>query len=165
MTSAHARRADLGTRQGHQRSRPPRGRAYSDDRVVDAAIRRNRSGRPAGTATQPDPAPLVNFSSALATRWVPTSEEIANKRGDRNVARRLNRVRKDVGAVRESELPIRRYDAKSVPVVVTGIDRLRDPSQVRTVLAYEESNRNRKGVVEAAKARIEVLASSLVAAS
>ena len=44
-------------------------------------------------------------------------------------------------------------------------DRLRDPSQVRTVLAYEESNRNRKGVVEAAKARIEALASSLVAAS
>ena len=123
QTSAPAK----ATRQGHPRSRPPRGRAYSDDRVVDAAIRGNRSGRPAGTATQPDPAPLVNFSSALATRWVPTSEEIANKRGDRNVARRLNRVRKDVGAVRESELPIRGYDAKSVPVARTG-----QPALLRT---------------------------------
>ena len=112
---------------------------------------------------------LVNAAGEIWTAGrdatLERTEEIANKRGDRNVARRLNRVRKDVGAVRESELPIRGYGAKSVPVVVTGIDRLRDPSQVRTVLAYEESNRNRKGVVEAAKARIEVLASSLVAAS
>ena len=39
------------------------------------------------------------------------------------------------------------------PARQAGIDRLRDPSQVRTVLAYEESNRNRKGVVEAGPRR------------
>jgi len=92
------------------------------------------------------------------------AEDVARRRGDRQIANRVNRTRRELGAVDSSELPIRGYDDKGVGDVVARIDRLRDPQQVRTVLAYEQSNKNRKGVVEAAQTRIEALASSLVQA-
>jgi len=93
------------------------------------------------------------------------TEQIAERRGDRQLAGRVNRVRRESGAVEASELPIRNYDAKGVPAVVAAIDRLRDAEQVRTVLAYETANKARKGVLEAAQSRVEALASSLAAAS
>src|SRR4051794_211030 len=92
------------------------------------------------------------------------AEDVARRRGDRQVASRVNRTRRELGAVDSSELPIRGYDDKGVAEVAARIERLRDPQQVRTVLAYEQANKNRKGVTEAAQTRIESLASSLVQA-
>ena len=39
------------------------------------------------------------------------TEQIAEQRGDRETARRINRTRRQLGAVDATELPIRRYDA------------------------------------------------------
>lgn len=90
------------------------------------------------------------------------AEDSARRRGERQLATRVNRTRRELGAVGESELPIAKYDEKRVDELVARVDRLRDPEQVRTVLAYEQSNKKRKGVVEAAQTKIEALASSLV---
>ena len=93
------------------------------------------------------------------------SEEVAEARGARDTARTVNRARRDLGAVDETELPIRNYDGLTVDVAVSRIDRLRDVDEVRTVLAYEAANKARKGVLEAARARVEQLAAQLAAAS
>ena len=93
------------------------------------------------------------------------TEQIANRRGDFELAGRVNHARRETGAVQADELPIRNYDTKGVTQVVAALGRLNDAEEVRTVLAYETANKARKGVAEAANARIEALASSLVAAS
>ena len=93
------------------------------------------------------------------------TEQIANGRGDVELAGRVKRARRETGAVDANELPIRNYDAKGVTQVVAALSRLNDAEGVRTVLAYEAANKARKGVVEAANARIEALAAALAAAS
>jgi len=92
------------------------------------------------------------------------AEESARRRGDRQIANRVNRARRELGAVDAAELPIRGYDDKGVGDIVARVQRLRDPEQVRTVLAYEQANKARKGVIEAAQSRLEALASALVGA-
>ncbi len=93
------------------------------------------------------------------------SEQIASRRGDSDLAARINRTRRDAGAVDAAELPIRGYDAKGVPEVVAAAKRLRDPQLSTPRPRYEEANKHREGVVEPARARIEAFAASLAAAS
>ena len=93
------------------------------------------------------------------------TQEIASEKGSKDTARAVNRVRRNLGAVDQTELPIRNYDKLTVGVAVSRIDRLTDAEQVRTVLAYEGANKNRKGVLDAASNRIEVLAGDLVQVS
>ena len=89
------------------------------------------------------------------------AEESANEHGAKDTARNVNRVRRNLGAVDATELPIRNYDNLRVDEATGRIERLRDAEQVRTVLAYEQANKNRKGVVDAATNRIEALAADL----
>ena len=56
-----------------------------------------------------------------------------------------------------ANLPVKRYDALTVQAIVAKLDRLRDPAQVRAVIAYERSNKARKGVLAAGEARIRRL--------
>jgi bacterioferritin (cytochrome b1) len=93
------------------------------------------------------------------------SETIADERGDRTTARRVNRTRRELGAVDASELPIRRYDDLPVGTAADRIRRLGDVEDVRTMLAYESANKQRKGVLNASRERIEELAGQLAAAS
>src|SRR5829696_2509062 len=93
------------------------------------------------------------------------SEELAASRGDREAAANIHRTRLDRGAVEASELPIRNYDSLNASVASDHIERLRDPDDVRAILAYESAHRNRKGVTTAATRRLEELATELAAAS
>jgi bacterioferritin (cytochrome b1) len=93
------------------------------------------------------------------------TEEIADQRGDRDTARRVNRARLDLGAVDSEELPIRHYDSLNAGSAIDRINKLTDPSDVRAVLAYETANKQRKGVTAAARERFEELASEVAAAS
>jgi bacterioferritin (cytochrome b1) len=93
------------------------------------------------------------------------AEDTATDHGAKDTARNVNRVRRNLGAVDQTELPIRNYDSLRVDEAVVRIDRLREADQVRTVLAYEAANKNRKGVVDAATNRIEVLAAELAQVS
>jgi hypothetical protein len=136
--------------------------------IVTARQLRERAGEAVGTNVERT-RQLLSAANEIWTAGRDASmqrgEKIASERGDDELATRINRTRRDAGAVEASELPIRGYEGKSVPEVVSAVERLRDPEQVRTVLAFEEANKRRKGVVQAARNRIEVLAASLVAAS
>ena len=93
------------------------------------------------------------------------SEELAAARGDRDAASSIHRTRLDRGAVEASELPIRNYDSLNASVASDRIERLRDADDVRAILAYESTHRNRKGVTTAATRRLEALATELATAS
>ena len=53
--------------------------------------------------------------------------------------------------------PIKRYDKLTVQEVAGKVERLRDQGQIRTVLAYEAKNKNRKGVIAVGEARLKRL--------
>jgi bacterioferritin (cytochrome b1) len=93
------------------------------------------------------------------------SEEVAREQGARDTARTLNRTRRELGAVDAVELPIRSYDSLAADAAISRINRLRDVDDVRTVLAYEAANKQRKGVTAAAQARVEQLAAQLASVS
>jgi bacterioferritin (cytochrome b1) len=93
------------------------------------------------------------------------TEEVADERGARTTARNVNQVRRDLGAVDPSELPIRGYEKLTAATAINRIGRLEDPQDVRAILAYETANKQRKGVTAAAQQQLEQLASRLAAAS
>ena len=99
-------------------------------------------------------------SAATAGRdaFLRTSEEQAVEEGAKRTAAALHRLRAEAGALSEDELPISGYDGMSVAQVKQRLGRLRDAREVRAVLAYEEANANRKGVITAAEHRLEELA-------
>jgi bacterioferritin (cytochrome b1) len=89
------------------------------------------------------------------------AEQVARKDGDRRTARNVHRARAELGALDEDELPIRGFDRLPAQTAVTRIAKLDDAQDVRTVLRYEEANKNRKRVGAAAQRRIEELAGDL----
>ncbi len=148
---------------------PARQGATLANRSIDTA-RRARSG--ATGAVSANVERVRQLAEAAAEIWtvgrdagLKRSEEIAEARGARDTARTVNRVRRELGAVGTTELPIRNYDELTVNTAVSRIDRLRDVDEVRTVLAYEAAHKARKGVLEAARARVEQLSAELAAAS
>ena len=93
------------------------------------------------------------------------TEVLAERRGDRRTARRVRRTRRELGALDASELPIRNYDSLTVEAAVGRIERLREADDARAVLAYESAHKQRKGVVAAARQRVEELAAELAGVS
>ena len=148
---------------------PTRQGATLANRSIDT-LGQARSGATGAVATNVDR--VRQLADAAAEIWtagrdasLKRSEEIAEARGARSTARTVNRTRRDLGAVDETELPIRNYDGLTVDVAVSRIERLRDVDEVRTILAYETANKARKGVLEAARTRVEQLSAELAAAS
>jgi hypothetical protein len=92
------------------------------------------------------------------------TEEVARADGKRTTARKVNDVRRATGAVEAKELPIRNYDDLNVGDATTRVEKLTDVDDVRTVMAYEAANKDRKGVLRAAEARFEELTSELISA-
>lgn len=99
-------------------------------------------------------------SAATAGRdaFLRTSEDQAEDKGARRTAAGIHRLRAETGALSVDELPISGYGGMGVSQVKSRINRLTDPGEVRAVLAFEQANDNRKGVVTAAEQRIEALA-------
>lgn len=86
------------------------------------------------------------------------AEREADDAGADRTARRINDTRKGLGVVDADELPIKSYDGRNSGDAIAAIRRLTDADEVRTVMAYETANKERKGVLQAAQARIEELA-------
>ena len=70
------------------------------------------------------------------------------------------RTRKVAPTMAPAEFPIKGYDKLTVQEIAAKLERLRDPRQLRTVLAYEAKGKARKGVAVAAEARLTRLAES-----
>jgi len=90
------------------------------------------------------------------------AEVITRDEGAAAVADALHGVRGSTGALQPAELPIADYDDMNVSRAVTAIKELTDPADVRTIVAYEEANKARNGVVSAAQTRLAAIAQEVV---
>ncbi|PTR32348.1 hypothetical protein C8K36_1011400 [Rhodococcus sp. OK519] len=86
------------------------------------------------------------------------AEQVSRDEGADAVAAALHGVRTSTGALEPEELPISDYDDMNVSTAVAAVKELTEPADVRAVVAYEEANKNRQGVVSAAQTRLAAIA-------
>ncbi|MFI9407307.1 ferritin-like domain-containing protein [Nocardia sp. NPDC052316] len=87
-----------------------------------------------------------------------TAEQVTRREGADGTADALHSFRTATGVLESRELPIGDYDDLNVSQAVAAIKELTDPADVRAVIAYEETNKNRHGVVSAAQTRLAAIA-------
>ncbi len=91
-----------------------------------------------------------------------TAEQVIREGGAEQAADVLHSVRSATGVLDASELPIADFDELNVSQAVAAVKDLADPSDVRAVLAYEEANKQRQGVISAAQTRVAQIAQEVV---
>lgn len=74
----------------------------------------------------------------------------------------IHHVREATGLVDSGELPIEGYADLNVGEAVSAIKELTDVAEIRVVLAYEETHKNRQRVVSAAEDRVAEIAKDVV---
>ncbi|GAB2531895.1 ferritin-like domain-containing protein [Nocardia heshunensis] len=87
-----------------------------------------------------------------------TAEQVTRREGAEATADMLRSVRTATGVLEPSELPIEDYDELNVSQTVSAIKELDTPAELRAILAYEEANKNRHGVVSASQTRLAAIA-------
>lgn len=90
------------------------------------------------------------------------AEDVAQADGGPRAGSAVHSVRRDAGALRADELPIRDYDAKGGQDAVAAIRKLRTADGVQAVIRYEERHKNRSSVVSAAQTHFASLAKETV---
>lgn len=90
------------------------------------------------------------------------AEKVTRTEGARQTANALHSARTAVGVLESGELPIADYDELNVSEAVAAVKELNTPSDVRAIIAYEEANKNRQGVVSAAQTRVAAIAQDVV---
>jgi hypothetical protein len=86
------------------------------------------------------------------------AEQVADREGAEPVAEAVHATRAELGSLTAKELPIKGFEELSAQGAAAAIRELTDPDEVSTMLAFEERNRNRAGVVSAARSRFAALA-------
>ncbi|MDT5336775.1 MAG: hypothetical protein QOD90_2280 [Mycobacterium sp.] len=94
-----------------------------------------------------------------------TAEKVIRDGGADQVADVLHSVRSNTGVLDPTELPVDGYDELNVNEAVAAIKDLGDPADVRSILAYEEANKARHGVVSAAQTRVAQIAQEVIGIS
>lgn len=118
------------------------------DAVVDRASEAGKTVRKTAKATR---------DAALDA-----AEDTARAQGATGAADALHAVRDATGLVDPDDLPIVDYDSLNVNSVVSAVKQLDEPSDIRTVIAYEEAHKGRQGVVSAAQSRLAAIAEEIV---
>jgi hypothetical protein len=94
-----------------------------------------------------------------------TAESVTRREGATQAADALHSLRSAAGVLDSGELPIDDYDSLNVSEAVSAVKALTAPADVRAILAYEEANKNRQGVVSAAQTRVAAIAQEVVGIS
>ena len=89
------------------------------------------------------------------------TETVAQEQGADGLADSVHEEREDLGVLAAPELPIKAYENLNGDSIMHKFGEMDDPDEIRTVIAFEESHKNRKGVLKAAEARIEDIANEL----
>ena len=93
------------------------------------------------------------------------AETLADRKGDTDTARSVRGTRRNIGALRAAELPVKNYDQLNVTSAVKAIKSLKNVGDVRAIVAYEQAHSNRHGVVSAGQTQVAALAKEAVNAS
>ena len=103
--------------------------------------------------------------SASRDAALETAEQVIRDGGAEQTADVLHSVRATTGVLDSTELPIDEFDELNVTQAVSAVKELTDPTDVRTILAYEEAHKARQGVVSAAQTRVAQIAQEVVGIS
>ena len=136
-----------------------------NDAVDTAAQRRDEAseklGQVAGKASSFTDAVretlTVGRSAALRR-----AERIARREGDRETADAAKAAREELGDVSADELPIKGFDSLSTSDAAKAVKELREPHDIRVIIRYEETHKNRSSVVSATQTRLADLAKEAV---
>ncbi|ULE34763.1 ferritin-like domain-containing protein [Mycobacterium sp. IDR2000157661] len=93
------------------------------------------------------------------------AEDVVRREGAGNAADALHKARAEGGIVDADELPIAGYDELNQTEAVAAVKELDDPSDIRTIIAYEEMHKNRQRLVSAAQVRLADIAKETVGLS
>ncbi|MGY1771055.1 ferritin-like domain-containing protein [Blastococcus sp. SYSU D00813] len=90
------------------------------------------------------------------------AERIARREGNRDAADTARAAREELGDVTADELPIKGYDSLSTADAAKAAKELRSPHDIRVVIRYEETHKNRSSVVSAAQVALAAVAKEAV---
>ena len=93
------------------------------------------------------------------------AEQVADREGNKDVAKAARTAREDLGEVSADELPIKKYDELTVAEAIKAIKGLKSPEDIRVVIHYEEAHKSRSNVVSAAQTQLADLAKEAVGVS
>ena len=93
------------------------------------------------------------------------AEQIAKREGNKDAADAAKAAREELGDVSADELPIKNYDNLTVSDAVKAIKALKTPHDIRVVIRYEETHKNRSNVASAAQTQLAALAKEAVGVS
>jgi hypothetical protein len=93
------------------------------------------------------------------------AEQIAKREGKEDAADAARSAREELGDVSADELPIKNYDNLTVSDAVKAIKALKTPHDIRVVIRYEETHKNRSNVASAAQTQLAALAKEAVGVS
>jgi hypothetical protein len=90
------------------------------------------------------------------------AEQIARREGNKDAAKAAKATREELGDVSADELPIKNFDQLAVADAVKAIKGLKEPRDIRVVIRYEETHKNRSNVASAAQTQLASLAKEAV---
>ncbi|MEU7632871.1 ferritin-like domain-containing protein [Nocardia sp. NPDC049220] len=90
-----------------------------------------------------------------------TAEQVTREAGADTAADALHSMRTSTGVLEPEELPIGDYDDLTVTQAVAAVKELVEPADIRAIVAYEEANKDRQGVVSAAQTRLAAIAQEI----
>jgi hypothetical protein len=93
------------------------------------------------------------------------AETIARREGNTDAAKTAKAAREELGDVSAAELPIKNFDQLAVGDAIKAIKGLKEPRDIRVVIHYEESHKDRSNVVSAAQTQLAELAKEAVGVS
>lgn len=140
--------------------------AVATTRGLDRAVEMFKNARPsfAGLADRGAHAGAVAARAAAGARDAALSaaETVARDEGADRTAGALHALRSATGVLDAAELPITDYDALIVGDAIAAIKELTDSTDIRAIVAYEKSNKERQRVVSAAQTRLAAIAQEVV---
>ena len=135
-------------------------------RGVDRALQAARGTRPAvgNLLSRGAHAGEVAAKVASASRdaALQTAERVSRREGADGAADTLHAMRSAVGVLEADELPIPGYEELTVAEAVAAVKDLQSPADLRAIIAYEETHKNRQRVVSAAQTRVAAIAQEIV---
>ncbi|MGY1681885.1 ferritin-like domain-containing protein [Geodermatophilus sp. SYSU D01176] len=90
------------------------------------------------------------------------AERIARREGNKDAADAARAAREELGDVSADELPIKGYDSLSTQDAIKAVKQLKTAHDVRVIIRYEETHKNRTSVVNAAQTQVAALAKEAV---
>lgn len=109
----------------------------------------------------------ITFKALGASRdgALRSAEKVVRREGLGDAADALHKARAESGVVDADELPIAGYEDLNLSDAVAAVKDLDDPSDIRTIIAYEEMHKNRQRLVSAAQTRLADIAQEVVGIS